>query len=173
MITIHDEELMIECSPFEVFKLNGEEVICIPASSTKNKTCYCADCVFNDSGVCDRVFCNDMFFVYTDDIPPYVINSPELSRKISSAHKINKVEELIGKDVTITKLKSVRYKDGHPNNIEPGHTVRGELIDAKVGGAALVLNPFEYFHTSRIEKIEDDLIYTRNSVYKVEEFIES
>lgn len=35
MITIHDEELMIECSPFEVFKLNGEEVICIPASSTK------------------------------------------------------------------------------------------------------------------------------------------
>lgn len=85
---------------------------------------------------------------------------------------MSKVEELIGKYVVITKLESTRFKDGHPNGIEPGYTARGELVHAEVGEVALVIGatPFDYFHTSKIEKIEDNLIYTRNSIYKVEEF---
>lgn len=87
-------------------------------------------------------------------------------------YEMSKVEELIGKNVIITKLESTKFKDGHPNGIEPGYTTYGKLISADIGDVAIVIGsmPFDYFHTSEIEKIEDNLIYTRNSVYKVEEF---
>ena len=80
------------------------------------------------------------------------------------------VEELIGKNVTLTKLESTRYRDGHPNGIEP------KLISARVGGIAEVIGPrgfWDYFHTSLIKKIEGNLIYTLNSVYEVKELSES
>lgn len=86
------------------------------------------------------------------------------------------VEELIGKNVTLTKLESTRYRDGHPNGIEPGYVACGKLISARVGGIAEVIGPrgfWDYFHTSLIKKIEGNLIYTLNSVYEVEELSES
>ena len=43
--TSHYRELMISYSPLEVFKFNGREVICIPASLTENDSCGCADCI--------------------------------------------------------------------------------------------------------------------------------
>ena len=51
------------------------------------------------------------------------------------------VEELIGKNVTLTKLESTRYRDGHPNGIEPGYVACGKLISARVGGMAEVIGP--------------------------------
>lgn len=86
------------------------------------------------------------------------------------------IEELIGKNVTLTKLESIRYKDGHPNGIEPGFVARGRLISARVGGMAEVIGPRglrDYFHTSLIKKIEGNLIYTLNSVYEIKELSES
>lgn len=80
------------------------------------------------------------------------------------------VEELIGKNVTLTKLESTRYRD--PNGIEPGYVV----ISARVGDIAEVIGPrgfWDYFHTSLIKKIEGNLIYTLNSVYEVKELSES
>lgn len=68
----HHEEIIVRYSPLEVFKLNGRKVICIPASFTKNNSCCCADCAFNDLGVCSNVSCENTFFVYTDNIPSYV-----------------------------------------------------------------------------------------------------
>ena len=46
---------------------------------------------------------------------------------------MSKVEDLIGKKVKLTKLESVRYKDGHPNGIEEGYTMEGRLLGVKVG----------------------------------------
>lgn len=91
-VTSHYRELMVSYSPLEVFKFNGREVICIPASLTKNDSCYCADCVFNDSGICDSVSCENMFFVPTNDIPSYVTykHSPEPSPKEPSVAVTNK-----------------------------------------------------------------------------------
>lgn len=68
-VTSHYTELIISYSPLEIFKFNGKEVICIPASLTKNDTCCCADCVFTDSGICNSVVCTDMFFVPTEPSP--------------------------------------------------------------------------------------------------------
>lgn len=45
--------------------------------------------------------------------------------------QMSKVEELIGKKVRLTKLESVRYKDGHPNGIEEGYTMEGRLFRSK------------------------------------------
>lgn len=91
VISYHREPI-ISYSPLEVFKFNGREVICIPASLTKNDTCCCADCVFTDSGICNSVVCTDMFFVPTDDIPSYVTyeHSPEPSPKEPSVAVTNK-----------------------------------------------------------------------------------
>lgn len=88
------------------------------------------------------------------------------------------VEELIGKNVTLTKLESTRYRDGHPNGIEPGYVACGKLISARVwrhSRGLLDLGVFfwDYFHTSLIKKIEGNLIYTLNSVYEVKELSES
>lgn len=90
--TSHYRELMISYSPLEVFKFNGREVICIPASLTENDSCGCADCVFNDSGVCNNISCEEMFFVPTDDIPSYVTyrHSSEPSPKEPSVTVANK-----------------------------------------------------------------------------------
>lgn len=91
-VTSHYTELIISYSPLEIFKFNGKEVICIPASLTKDNYCYCADCVFNDSGICNSIACTDMFFVPTDDIPSYVTyeHSPEPSPKEPSVAVTNK-----------------------------------------------------------------------------------
>ena len=83
---------------------------------------------------------------------------------------MNKVEDLIGKRVKVTKLESVNYKDGHPNGIDEGYTVVGELLGVKKGWILEVEGDNNYyFHTSNIIKIEGNLVYTLNSVYKVEE----
>lgn len=91
-VTSHYRELMISYSPLEVFKFNGREVICIPASLTKDDICCCADCVFTGSGICNSVSCDDMFFVPIDDIPSYVTykHSPEPSPKEPSVAVTNK-----------------------------------------------------------------------------------
>lgn len=84
------------------------------------------------------------------------------------------MKELIGKTVKITKLESVRYKDGHPNGIEEGFTHIGTLRNVEIGGVLEMTGPrgiWDYFYTSRIDKIEGDLVYTKNSVYKVEEYV--
>lgn len=75
-VTSHYRELMISYSPLEVFKFNGREVICIPASLTKDDICCC----------------DDMFFVPIDDIPSYVTykHSPEPSPKEPSVAVTNK-----------------------------------------------------------------------------------
>lgn len=86
--------------------------------------------------------------------------------------QMNKVEELIGKKVRLTKLESVRYKDGHPNGIEEGYTMEGRLLGVKVGWMLEMSGDrgiLDYFHTSEVLKIEDNLVYTKNSIYKVEE----
>lgn len=62
------------------------------ASLTENDSCGCADCVFNDSGVCNNISCEEMFFVPTDDIPSYVTykHSSEPSPKEPSVTVANK-----------------------------------------------------------------------------------
>lgn len=83
------------------------------------------------------------------------------------------MKELVGKKVMLTKLESIRYKDGHPNGIEKGYMQVGTLTNLEVG-QPLVLNGAsirDYFHTSTVLKIEGNLIHTKNSIYKVEEFV--
>ncbi len=83
--------------------------------------------------------------------------------------QMNKVEELIGKKVRLTKLESVRYKDGHPNGIEEGYTMEGRLLGVKVGWMLEMSGDrgiLDYFHTSEVLKMEDNLVYTKNSIYK-------
>lgn len=90
-----------------------------------------------------------------------------------------KIEELIGKNVMVSKLEATRYKDGHPNGIDVGYTNSGKLLLAEVGRPLALGYPnidgVEYinygliFYTSDVQRIKDDLVYTKNSVYKVEE----
>ena len=81
------------------------------------------------------------------------------------------MKELIGKVIKITKLESVRYKDGHPNGIEEGFTHVGTLRNVEIGEMLVMDDWRGYFHTSVVNKIEGDLVYTKNSVYKVEEYV--
>lgn len=69
-----------------------------------------------------------------------------------------------------TKLESVQYKDGHPNGIEEGFIKVGTLIEVEEGGQLKIIGNNSLFHTSTVVKIQDDLVYTRNSIYKVREF---
>lgn len=90
-----------------------------------------------------------------------------------------KVEELIGKNVVVSKLEAIRYKEGHPNGVNVGYTKMGKLLQAEVGKSLVLGFPdiegFKYidsgllFYTSTVLKIEEDLVYTKNSVYKAEE----
>ena len=92
-VTSHHREPIISYSPLEVFKFNGREVICIPASLTKNDTCCCADCVFTDSGICNSVCMYRQCSLYLQIIfLSYVTyeHSPEPSPKEPSVAVTNK-----------------------------------------------------------------------------------
>ena len=85
------------------------------------------------------------------------------------------VNDLIGKRVILTKMESINYKEGHPNGIEPGYTRTGVLVLCEVGYPVEITDGrfiLDYFHTSVVERIEDGMIYTKNSVYKIEELEE-
>lgn len=73
-----------------------------------------------------------------------------------------------------TKLEDTRFGGEHPNGINTGYVGEGILnLDLSNGHQCLFLiNNGRYFHTSQVEKIEEfegyDLVYTKNSIYKVE-----
>lgn len=79
-----------------------------------------------------------------------------------------------GAVVKVTKLKDTRFDGKHPNNINEGDTRTGFVnVHESERLDALILDMgAKWFHTSAIDKIleEDgyDLIYTLNSVYKIE-----
>lgn len=79
------------------------------------------------------------------------------------------LKDLIGKAVICTKIDAVRYKDGHPNGIDTGYTTCGILIQLEPCVFIDTGRVFDGFNTSSVNHIEGDLVYTRNSVYKITE----
>lgn len=77
------------------------------------------------------------------------------------------LKELIGKQVTCEKVDSLRYKDGHPNGIDTGYITGGTLVQLEP--FIFIETHFVPFYSSQVNKIEGDLVYTKNSVYKITE----
>lgn len=74
----------------------------------------------------------------------------------------------------VTKLKDVRFKDGHPSGIREGDMHGGyfDLNETKKHNCLFIQDHSRWFHTSIVEKQIEcdgyDLLQTLNSVYKVE-----
>ena len=80
-----------------------------------------------------------------------------------------------GKILKVTKMKDNVFDNNHPNEINEGYTAEGTInVELSEKHKCLFIHPDEetYFHTSEIKKVienEDfDIIYTVNSIYKVE-----
>lgn len=71
--------------------------------------------------------------------------------------------------VRLTKLKEAE-NPLHPNNIEEGHVVEGELLQyPKVGGYFSLVHESRLWSTSQIQEIISDNIFrTFNSIYEWE-----
>lgn len=88
--------------------------------------------------------------------------------------------ELLNKTVIAVKIDALKYKNGHPNDINVGYTTIGELEHLEVGDYMFINNGFNsWLRTSVVTKIEIFnteeeglyyLVHTRNSIYKVKEF---
>jgi hypothetical protein len=84
--------------------------------------------------------------------------------------------------VKVTKIDDLKFGGKHPNGVDIGNIYEGYLMfEPAVKEPLLLVNPSTFpnlgalnFHhnvvlrTSLIVKIENDLIYTRNSIYKIE-----
>ena len=81
----------------------------------------------------------------------------------------------VGKNLKVTKIKDNVFDNNHPNKINEGYVTEGTInVKLSEEHKCLFIHPDEekYFHTSEIKKViqnEDfDIIYTVNSIYKVE-----
>ncbi len=75
------------------------------------------------------------------------------------------IKEFINKDVILKKISDLKFKGNHPNNINEGYEKKGILT--KISPYILIEGDDSWFHTSLIEKIEGDKIYTKNSIYTI------
>lgn len=81
------------------------------------------------------------------------------------------LKDLIGKAVICEKVDAINYKDGHPNGIDTGYVTGGILIQLEPYVFIDTGFVLDSFHTSLVDHIEGDLVYTRNSVYKITEMV--
>lgn len=74
-----------------------------------------------------------------------------------------------GTYVSIKKIESLNYKDGHPNNINEGYTNDGKLLAPVTVGWRTSIR---HFSTSPVKKIIDKFHFeTENSIYEIYEII--
>jgi len=83
-----------------------------------------------------------------------------------------------GTQVKVTKLKDIKFNNEHPEDINEGYVVIGEVEIAesnKIQSLFVVHGEWRdqrYFHTSHVQEMEEhegfDLLRTLNSIYKVE-----
>jgi hypothetical protein len=76
------------------------------------------------------------------------------------------MKDLIGKEVILKKISDLKYEGNHPNGVNEGFTVRGILL--MIDPCIYIDHILNYFHTSKVKKIEGDKIYTLNSIYTIE-----
>ena len=82
----------------------------------------------------------------------------------------------IGDKVKVVKMSDDKFNGNHPNGIESGHVVYGEIVRPVEVGSFLYLlkvtgSSHGFFHTSEITKIIDENHFkTRNSTYKITKF---
>lgn len=76
-----------------------------------------------------------------------------------------KIEELVGKEVILTKEKDSKFKGNHPKGINEGYITRGIL--KYIYPCVYVESRDNWFHTSMVKEIIDNKIYTLNSVYTI------
>jgi hypothetical protein len=85
-------------------------------------------------------------------------------------------------NVRLTKMKDNRFDNVHPNGINEGYVVDSGIIDieeSKLRGSVMVVHSggTRIFGTSEVQSIKEcegyDLVYTLNSIYKLEPIITS
>jgi len=80
-----------------------------------------------------------------------------------------------GDFVNLIKLTDDVFNGNHPNLINEGHKIHGQLVETPTIGHNVVLIKVSgdsqgWFRTSTIKNIDGDLIKTRNSTYKIEKY---
>lgn len=79
------------------------------------------------------------------------------------------LKDLIGKAVICEKVDALKYKEGHPNGIDTGYVTGGILVQLEPYVCIDTGYIFDCFCTSKVDHIEENLVYTKNSVYKISE----
>jgi hypothetical protein len=80
-----------------------------------------------------------------------------------------------GTRVHLFKVSDEVFEGQHPNDINPGFEITGDLVTKLEVGGGLFLNnckhrSYEWFHTSTVTDIIDEHTFkTLNSTYKIEE----
>lgn len=79
------------------------------------------------------------------------------------------------KAVRLTKIDDIAFEGKHPNGIDVGYIKEGKINFEMTNEHQCFFihpTPDRFFHTSEVKLIEEhegyDLVYTVNSVYKVE-----
>jgi hypothetical protein len=93
---------------------------------------------------------------------------------MSELISFNKYE---GVTIRLTKLKDTKFDNNHPNQINEGYVKEGIINVEKSNEhqCFLMIKGDRFFNTSQVLEIDEqvgyDLVYTLNSIYKVEPVI--
>jgi len=93
---------------------------------------------------------------------------------MSELISFNKYE---GVTIRLTKLKDNKFDNNHPNQINEGYVKEGMINVEKSNEhqCFLMIKGDRFFNTSQVLEIDEqvgyDLVYTLNSIYKVEPVI--
>ena len=76
---------------------------------------------------------------------------------------------------TLEKVEDTVFTNEHPNGINTGFTIKNAIINLELSKQYNCLFVYEgsdrWFHTSEINSVKEcvgyDLIYTKNSIYKI------
>jgi hypothetical protein len=80
--------------------------------------------------------------------------------------------EIAGKNIQITKIDAVRYKDGHPMGVDTGFTSQGTALNDIIVGDFFYMEKGLFRSSPVTEIIDENTFKTRNSIYKVEELVD-